>query len=219
MKRGPRMADIASDDPDLEELIACPQCDALYVAREPASGERIMCRRCHHVLIAPRSGAFGRIVALAVTVMILMFGATFFPFLGINAQGITNRASVFDAALAFVDGGWMMGLSVAVAALIVLIPAARAALVVYVIAPLALGRRPWPGARRAFRWSEDLRPWSMAEIFVIGVAVALVKVSDLARVEYGPAFWMFAGLVVVIVLQDATMCRWTIWKTLEDRRP
>ncbi|WOI55617.1 paraquat-inducible protein A [Palleronia sp. LCG004] len=209
----------AEDQNHLSDLIACPQCDALYEAYEPGNGERFLCRRCHHTLIAPRNGAFVHVVALAVTVMILMIGATFFPFLGINAQGITNRASVFDAALAFLDGGWMVGLSFAVAALIILIPVLRAGLVIYVIAPLALGRAPLHGARKAFRWSEDLRPWSMAEIFVIGVAVALVKVSDLARVEYGPAFWMFAGLVVVIVLQDATMCRWTIWKTLEDRRP
>ena len=55
----------------------------------------------------------------------------------------------------------------------------------------------------------------MAEIFVIGVAVALVKISDLARVDYGPAFWMFAALVVVITIQDGYMCRWSIWKSLD----
>jgi len=203
---------------DLDELIACPVCDALYHARMPETGERVTCSRCHHVLIAPKEGAFIRVIALALTVMILMLGATFFPFLSIDAQGFSNAASVFDSALAFMDGGWMVALSFATAALIVLIPVLRAALVIYVLGPLAFGRKPWPGARAAFRWSEDLRPWSMAEIFVIGVAVALVKVSDLARVDYGPAFFMFAALVVVIVLQDGSMCRWTIWKTLEDKK-
>ena len=200
------------------ELIACPQCDALYRAVEPGEGEKLVCRRCHHTLVASRSRSFVQIVALAVSILILMTGATFFPFLKIDSSGFSNSASVFDAALAFVDGGIMVALSLVVAALIILIPVLRAALVIYVVAPLAMGRRPLPGARRAFRMSETLRPWSMAEIFVIGVAVALVKVSDIAQVEYGIAFWMFAALVVIIVLQDGLMCRWTIWKTLDTQR-
>ncbi|RVT86620.1 paraquat-inducible protein A [Rhodobacteraceae bacterium CCMM004] len=200
---------------DLDALIACPQCDALHTAVEPAMGERATCNRCGTVLIAPRRGAFLRVIALAVAIVILMLGATFFPFLRVNVAGMKHASSVFDAALAFMDGGIMIGLSVAVAALIVLIPVLRAALVIYVLAPLTLGRPPLPGAVPAFRLSEDLRPWSMAEIFVIGVAVALVKVSDMARVDYGPAFWMFAALVVVSVLKDTMMCKWTIWRALD----
>lgn len=208
------MTDSPISAPDEGELIACPQCDAIYTAAAPGMGERAVCARCRTVLIAPKRGAFLRVIALAVTVMILMLGATFFPFLEVRVAGLSNASSVFDAALAFVDGP-MVALSVAVVALIVFIPVLRAMLVVYVLAPLVAGRAPLPAATRAFRWSETLRPWSMAEIFVIGVAVALVKVSDLARVDYGPAFWMFAALVVVNVLQDGYMCRWMIWKALD----
>lgn len=199
----------------LDEMIACPQCDALYHARLPDDGERIVCSRCHTVLISSRQGAYYRIIALALTVVILMAGATFFPFLDVAVAGLSNNASVFDAALAFLSGGYMSALAVAVMLLIVVVPIARSCLVIYTLIPLASGRRPYPGARRAFRWAEDLRPWSMAEIFVIGCAVALVKVTDLAQVGYGPAFWMFAALVVVIVLQDGATDKWTIWRSLD----
>ncbi|WP_226779385.1 paraquat-inducible protein A [Oceaniglobus trochenteri] len=208
------MTDTAQTPVAEPELIACPQCDALYSAVAPGPGERATCLRCGTVLIAPRRNAFLRVIALAITMMILMFGATFFPFLQVRVSGFRNSSSVFDAALAFVDGP-MLPLSVAVAALIVLIPVARAGLVLYVLVPLAMDRAPLRGATIAFRWAERLKPWSMAEIFVIGVAVALVKISDLARVDYGPAFWMFAALVVVITLQDGYLCRWTIWKALD----
>ena len=98
------------------------------------------------------------------------------------------------------------------------IPIMRVLLIVYMLTPLVLGARPLPHADTAFRLSEDLRPWSMAEIFIIGVAVALVKVADLAQVFIGPAFWMFAALVVVTILQDTLMCRWSLWRTLETAR-
>jgi len=202
-------------DIPIEDLIACPQCDALHRTAEPPQGGNARCRRCGTVLISPRRGAFIRVLALAVTVAVLMFGATFFPFLGITAAGVTNQSSVFDAALAFA-GGPMAGLSIAVAAMIVFVPLLRMFLLIYVLAPLVGGRSAAPHAAWAFRLSEALRPWSMAEIFLIGVAVALVKVAGLATVVLGPAFWMFVALVIVAVLKDGYMCRWSIWRALDQ---
>lgn len=210
---------MTSTDPQagIDELIACPQCDALHHAIVPQTGERAVCRRCGTILIAPRTGASLHVLLLAITVMILMIGAIFFPFLQLRVAGLHSDASVFDAARAFAEGD-TAPLAIAVAALIVLIPILRVMLIAYVLTPIVLGRRPPRHAAVAFRLSEDLRPWSMAEIFVIGVAVALVKVADLAQVVLGPAFWMFSALVVVTVLQDTAMDRWTLWRLLEERR-
>ncbi len=199
--------------PDLDTLIACPSCDALYTATPPEKGKRATCARCHTVLISPRKDAGLKIIAYAAASLILVIGAVSFPFLGIHVAGLGHKASLIDAALAFSDGIYVL-LSLAVIALIVFLPAVRLLLTIYVLIPLVRNRPPWPGAKRAFRWSERLKPWSMAEIFVIGCAVALVKLVDLARVDLGPAFWMFAVLVVLLVVQDTLMCRWSVWRAL-----
>ena len=91
-------------------------------------------------------------------------------------------------------------------------------LAIYVLLPIVLDRPPARGATQAFRLSEALRPWSMAEIFAIGCAVALVKISDLADVAFGPAFWMFAALVLLVVAQDNFLCRWSVWNSLDKTR-
>ncbi|WP_068109636.1 paraquat-inducible protein A [Tropicimonas marinistellae] len=203
---------------DLDDLIACPTCDALYRVHAPQNGERAVCARCHTVLIAPVEGAIFRIVALALAILILLITALFMPFLKIEANGLSNATSIYEAALSF-SKAHMVALSVGVMALIIFVPIARALLLIYVLGPLMIGRPPLPAARAAFRLSEDLRPWSMAEIFVLGVGVALVKVADLARVELGAAFWLFAALVVVSILQDGTLCRWSVWHALEEAGP
>lgn len=205
--------DMSATATPLDDLIACPQCDALYRAAPPAPGERAVCHRCHTVLIAPRRGAGLKIIALALASLVLVVGVLTFPFIGIRRLGLTSDATVLDAALAF--SGPLLILSLAVFAAIIFLPLLRLLLTLYVLAPVVMDRAPWPGAKRAFRWAERLRPWSMAEIFVIGCAVALVKLSDLARVELGPAFWMFVVLVVLIVVQDTFMCRWSVWKSLD----
>ena len=199
---------------DLSGLIACPECDALYRATDVAHGTRAACARCHTVLISSRAHAGRTIVALALTAMILVLAALWFPFLRIDARGLAREATLWDVATSFA-GGPLLAVTLAVTAAIVVIPLLRAGLVVYVLGPAILGRPPRPHAARAFRLAEGLRPWSMAEIFAIGCAVSLVKVADLAHLSFGPAFWMFAALVVVSVVQDGLVCRWSVWRSLE----
>lgn len=202
----------------LAELRACPHCDALHRLPQVNLDERAVCSRCGSVLIAPRADAFTRIFALAATSLILITAAVFMPFLDLSASGLHHKASVLDAALAFTDGP-MVPLSVAVAALIVVFPALRLLLILYTLAPFVAGRRALPRAAQAFRLSDRLKPWSMAEIFVIGVAVALVKVAGLASVTLGPAFWAFCALVLVTVLQDTFMDKEQIWQAISSSEP
>ena len=198
-----------------DDLIVCPQCDALYRLRKPGKGEVAKCTRCHTVLAAPRAKAGLQIVAFAVSTLILIVGAATFPFLRIEVGGVGNSVSVLDAAFIFSDG-LLVVLVIATIALILAIPALRALLVVYTIAPLMADRPAWPGARTAFRFAQSLKPWAMAEVFAIGCAVSLVKITDLARVDFGPAFWMFAAWVVLVVIQQKFMCNWSVWNALEN---
>ncbi|APZ54874.1 paraquat-inducible protein A [Salipiger abyssi] len=203
--------------PDTDGLIACPSCDALHRLRDVRPGETARCVRCHAVLEAPRNTAMTRIIMLALAALILMVAAIFFPFLELEAAGRIHRASLLDTVMAF-SSGLTAPLTFAMAALIVILPVIRFVALIYVLAPMAFGWRPAPHAEPAFRLTEALRPWAMAEIFIVGVAVALVKVAGLAHVFIGPAFWAFVALVVVTVLKDNFMSRVTVWKTLEARR-
>ena len=200
--------------PPLDHLIACPECDALHHDSAVSNGMRARCRRCGTVLIAPRSQAFLQVMMLSVTIAILMTAAVFFPFLSVNAAGLSHEISVLDAIKTF-SGPILAPLSLMVLFLIVLIPILRVIAIVYVLGPLARGRPARRHAAAAFRLAERLRPWSMVEVFMIGTAVALVKVAGMATVAFGAAFWAFAMLVIVVVLEDTFMCKWTIWKAIE----
>lgn len=196
-------------------LIACPRCDALHLQTDIRDGERLRCARCNTLLASPREGAFTRIIALSVTSVVLMIAAVFFPFLEISRMGFGNATSIFDVALAFSDG-LLAPLVVAVLAMIVGLPVLRAVLLIYTLAPLANHGRPARHAARAFRLSEELRPWSMAEIFVIGTSVAMVKVAGLANISFGPAFWAFCALIVVSAASHVFTSATTIWDAIED---
>lgn len=198
----------------LEELIVCPVCDATYKLQRPKHGERAVCSRCHKVLIAPRKKAGAQIIAVSIAVVVLIIAASVFPFLQISAGGRTNAVSILDAALSFTEGP-MLVLALLTAGFIIFVPLLRMLLTLYVLIPVVLDRPAARHAIGAFRLSEALQPWSMAEIFALGCAVALVKVADLATVSFGPAFWMFGVLVVLVIAQDGFMCKWSVWNSLE----
>lgn len=206
------MAD-PSNSGALDGLIACPHCDLVYSAPLVAQNERAYCQRCHSVLIAPRRKAGKTLIALAASTLILITGAMFFPFLSIGAGGLHHGTSIVQTSLTFT--GPLALLTPAILAFIIIIPMTRLLLLIYVLAPIIRDKPPAPLARHAFRLAEDLTPWSMAEIFAIGCAVALVKLSDLAEISLGPAAWMFAALMIIIVSSDMLLCRYSVWKSLE----
>jgi len=204
------------DHTDLDEMIACPHCDTLHIAQELPDGTKAYCRRCGILLMTSRPATIVRIVSLAVAAVVLMIAAISFPFLDLDVQGQHNATSVLDAVVAF-SSGKGIPLAIAVALFIIVLPLVRLVAIIYAMAPLVRGSAPRHGSRVAFALAEQLRPWAMAEIFMVGVTVALVKVAGLATVTLGPAFWAFTALVVITVLNDQLICRYSIWKALDKR--
>ncbi len=202
-------------NPALNDLVACPQCDTLHAAADLSPGQSAHCQQCGIVLMSSQPQAMVQILSLAITAFILMIAAISFPFLDLDAQGLHRGTSVLDAVIAFNDG-LALPLAVAVAFFIIVLPLTRLVALIYAIGPLTRNARPRQNARRAFGLAERLRPWAMAEIFMVGVTVALIKVAGLATVTIGPAFWAFALVVVATALKDQLINRYSIWEALDQ---
>lgn len=202
---------------NLDRLIACRSCDLLLDRIIPAPGKISRCPRCHSPLMSNKRNVIDNTLAAAVSTAVLMGAAVFFPFISLKEAGLSRDASVLDAIGAFADG-WSAPLTIAVAAFIVIIPVLRAVALIHALLPLRLGQPPARNAARSFRLAMAMKPWSMAEIFIVGVAVALVKVVNLAEVSLGPSFWAFAAMIIIVVFENTTLCEWTIWRLLGKKR-
>lgn len=200
--------------PPLSDLVACPQCDTLHNAARLVDGTRAYCKRCGLPIVTERSTAFAQVISLAMTAFVLMLAAISFPFLELDVAGRHNAISVLQAVTVFNDGIALL-LAFAVAGFIVILPLLRLAAIIYALGPLVRDKPARKGAKQAFALAEFLQPWSMAEIFIVGVTVALIKVAGLAHVSTGPAFWAFCALVLITVLKDQLICRYSVWQALE----
>lgn len=198
-----------------DELIACTICDALHRVREIPDRGRLKCKRCGETLLSDAGTAIDILLASAIAVSILLVSAVFFPFLKISASGLNSAASLLDTALAFSEG-ITAPLTYALFLVIVIIPVFRAMLLVYALLPIRLGMKMLPDGRQAFGLACTLRPWSMAEVFIIGVIVALVKLGSVASVTLGPAFWELTIIVLIVIIEAAGLNEKTVWRTIEQ---
>lgn len=154
--------------------------------------------------------AIDRILAAAVAMLILLAIAATAPFLGVRQFGLGYDVTLPDAAEALAAGG-MAPLGLFLILAVLALPAFRAAAHLYALTPPRLGLAPLPGAARAFRMAGRVRDWAMAEVFLIGCAVSLIKLQSMANVALGPAFWALAATVLALALEGASRGRDAAW--------
>ena len=199
-----------------EDLVACPGCDLLHRRRALRPGEVARCARCGAVLETRKPGTVDRVIAASLAMVALVALAVTGPFLTLRELGLERTVSLLDASAALGAGGSPLG--VLLLLVIAGLPTARALAHLYVLAPWRLGWGMARGAAAVFRWSSSMRPWAMAEIFMIGVAVSMVKIAGIAAITPGPAFWALGGAVAVLAFENAALCRETVWRLIGESR-
>ena len=195
------------------EWIACPYCDTLWHRPQLEEGERVKCGRCHSVILTNKHRSAERTMALMLASLILYTVAVSFPFMRMERSGLSNEISVIDSIRVLWDNG-MPNLAVICAAFILLFPLSRIILLFFVGVSLHGKQETGRPHAWSFRFAQMLEPWTMAEIFMIGVIVSLVKVGKLADITLGPAFWAMSGLIVLLAMGASAVCRDTIWQDI-----
>ena len=107
----------------------------------------------------------------------------------------------------------MVGVALLVLLTSMLVPCLLLAALVYVLWPLKRGYR-LPAARRIFRLALILRPWSMTEIFLLGILVSVVKLAKMATIIPGTALFSFLLLVFVLAGISACLDPRAVWEEI-----
>ncbi|RXZ33386.1 paraquat-inducible protein A [Oxalobacteraceae bacterium CAVE-383] len=183
---------------EASELIACHECDAVYQRLRLKQQEIAHCERCGAELERNVERQLATMVPLAVACLIVFIIANTFPIVQIEMQGIRSSTTLLGAVIALTREG-MAPVAVLVLATTMLFPLLQLLILLYLLLPLP--RRGVPaGFNQLARLLLMLRPWGMVEVFLLGVLVALIKLSSLAEVIPGVALWAFAVLTVLLVL-------------------
>jgi len=98
----------------------------------------------------------------------------------------------------------------------VLAPLLRLMLVTYVLLGLRM-QKPPRHLRDAFRIAERIRPWSMIEVYLLGVFVAFTELPSSVHVDIGFGLYALILLMLTIIAADAVLDRQAVWEAMEQR--
>ena len=94
---------------------------------------------------------------------------------------------------------------------------APASYILFMLTVLLAVRRPpaphWVG--EMLRWAHSMQPWSMSEVMMLGILVALIKIAELATVEPGVGMYGVGGLIVLFAAIMVTFHPREVWKRVE----
>jgi len=190
--------------------MACPSCDWLHIKESLEPREKAKCARCSEVMYTYRPNTLDKMLAASLASIIFLLSSLFLPFLTLKKSGVNSSISLMDAAWSLVFSEVAL-LGVFVLLLIVLVPLVRLGLIIYVLTVLKWGGKPTKNLKRSFRFAMVLEPWAMGDVFLIGVVVSLIKISQLAVLFIGPAFWAWVALIVTTIYLSINFSRDTMW--------
>jgi len=203
-------------------LVACPHCDLLQRLPEIAPGASARCPRCDKELWRRREDSLNRTLALSLAALVLFVIANTVPMLGLTAVGHAASTTVVGGAQQlWHDGQEIVAVLVLFAA--VVSPGLQIGLMLTIVIAARREQPPaWAGM--LLRHLPFARNWSMIEVMLIGVLVALTKIADYARVIPGVALFALFALVFLLAAMQSCFDPREVWNRVRwadmpDRRP
>jgi paraquat-inducible protein A len=199
------------------ESVACPDCDLLQQIPTLGPGGRAACPRCHRVLVRRPTGSPDLPLALTVATLITLLVANILPLMELHVVGRFASTTIAGGAYEM----WLQGQRLTAVLVLFCAVIAPAFYIVFMLVLLIAARRPrlpqWAG--EMLRWVGHLQVWSMLEVVMLGILVALTKIAELATVEPGVGMYAFGACILLIPAIMTNVDKHELWQRVEWRDP
>lgn len=195
--------------------ISCHTCHFL-VLPEDLEIDKKQCPRCGSALHSRKSNSLNRTWALLIAAIIFYIPANIFPIMTVISFGQKSHDTIISGIIYLVESGqWVIGLVVFVASIFV--PIFKIVALTFLVLSIQFKNRWRPKERTLlYRIIETIGRWSMIDVFMISILIALVKLKALATVEAGPGALAFAAVVILTMIAAMTFDPRLIWDQVED---
>lgn len=195
-------------------ILVCHECHQLN--RQGGEAEHETCTRCGASVHPRRPNSLVRTWALLITAAILYIPANLLPIMTVNSLGQGDPSTIMAGVIELINYG-MLPIAVVVFVASILVPTFK--LVGIALLLYSVQRRQPMSARQRilmYRFIEWIGRWSMLDIFVIAILVALVKFGNLASIEANMGAVAFGSVVVLTMLAAITFDPRLIWDNTES---
>ncbi|MEH2920349.1 membrane integrity lipid transport subunit YebS [Samsonia erythrinae] len=190
----------------------CPECDAFFALPALKRNQTANCPRCDAKVSSGRDWPISRLAAMAAAMLVLMPFAFTEPLISIRLLGVTIHASLFEGIWQITRQGHPVTASM-VAFCTVGAPLTLVFSLLYLFfAPrIGMNRRP------ILLILHRLKEWMMLDIYLVGMAVAAIKVREFAEVQVGIGLVAYLALTTLSVLTLIHLNTDQLWQRFYPR--
>lgn len=195
-------------------IMLCHACGLL--ARAAPSSRHCGCPRCGTALHLRKPDSLARSWALLLAAMICYIPANILPMMHTKSLFGSESDTIMSGVVYFwTSGEWYLALIIFFASIMVPMLKMIAMMLLLVSAQR---RSRWQLMQRTklYRLVEFVGRWSMLDIYVVAIMVALVQLKALATIEPGPGAIAFGAVVVLTMFSAMAFDPRLIWDPLED---
>ena len=173
------------------------------------------CRRCKGPLHPRKHEPLQRTWALLITAVLLYVPANVLPVMRVTSIGHQSADTILEGVVYFVhSGSWPLALLIFTASVVV--PLFKLGVLGLLLASVHLRWRWRPRLRtRLYQLTELIGRWSMVDIFVVVLMVAMVEMGAFAQIEPEAGAMAFALVVTATMLASRSFDPRLIWDALE----
>ena len=197
------------------DLVACQDCHLVHIV--PA-GELTdpSCGRCGSALQQRKKNSLSRAWAFLFAAIVLYVPANIYPIMTVYQFGRGEPDTILSGAAKLLESGmWPLALLVFVAS--VLIPILKIFIIAYLLVSVQKAwQRNRVGRMRLYKLVEFVGRWSMVDVFMVSILIALVRLGSFAVIDPGVGAMAFAAVVVLTMLSSLSFDPRLIWDQPED---
>ncbi len=210
----PQATDRLLQRSDLGELVSCHGCDQLYRLQRST---RPICTRCGADLHKRVPDSIAITWALTIAAFILYIPANMLPIMRVVQFGQGEPQTIISGVMALINAGlWPIAALVFVASIAV--PVIKLVCMAFLLITVQR-RSAWRprDCTLMYRIVEGIGRWSMVDVFMISLLVALVSLGAVATIEPGPGAIAFAAVVIITMIAAMTFDSRLIWDAVEEK--
>jgi len=176
---------------------ACKDCGVIIDIKSFDESSQYSCPRCHTVFYRPGE-SFDLVLVMAITALFFFIPASFLPIMTLTILGQHHSVTLLEAVWFFAEDGYMIIALIASGAGLV-IPLLLLSLIIMMIVPIKLDHAP-KYVRNFYRMYEHLSSWSMAEVYLISIFVAIIKLGGMAELELDFGLYSFCFFLITFYI-------------------
>ena len=173
------------------------------------------CPRCDTTLHFRKPDSLQRTWALLLAACVLYIPANVLPIMQNEFLGEVSENTIISGVIVLWEhGSYPVALVIVIAS--VFVPLAKLAVLAWLCFSVNRHHQARPRQRTVlYRLTELVGRWSMVDVFVVAVLVALIQLGSLMSIRPGPAALAFAGVVIVTMFAAMSFDPRLIWDTQE----